>query len=104
MNWVIVLVALGLTGIIVEMLLSCLTNANEIRAQRTQKEQLIQAHQHAIEQAKTETEKTTSRLSDLEVTSKDVKRMFSEAQKQIRTLQAAQQRRHPTRHKLNEEQ
>ena len=69
MNWVFVLVALGLAGIIVEMLLSYLGDANGIRDERTQKEQLIQAHQHAIEQAKTETEETSSRLSDLEVTS-----------------------------------
>ena len=104
MNWVFVLVALGLTGILVEMLLSYLRDANEIRDDRTQKEQLLQAHQHAIETAKTETEEMSSRLSDLDVASRDVKRMLSEAQKQLRTLHAAEQRRHPTRHKLNEEQ
>ena len=38
MNWVFVLVALGLTGIIVEMHLSYLRDANEIRDERTQKE------------------------------------------------------------------
>ena len=104
MNWVVALVALGLIGILVEMLMSYLRDAKEIRDEQTQKEQLIQAHQHAIETAKTETEKTSTRLSDLDVASRDVKKMLSDAQKQFKTSQAAQQKRHPTRHKLDEEQ
>ena len=86
------------------MFLSYLKEANEVRHERIQKEQLIQAHQHVIEQARTEMQGTSSRLSDLEVTTKNVERMLSEAQKELKTLQESQQKRHPTRHKLKEEQ
>ena len=96
MNWVFALAGLGLVGMLVEMLVSYLRDANEIRGERTQKEQLIQAHQHTIEQAKSATEETSSRLSDLEVTSRDVKRMWSEAQKQLKTVRCrVLQRRMP---------
>ena len=101
MNWVFVFVSFGLIGILVEMLLSYLEEASEIRDERTQKEQLIQAHKHALEAAKTETEKTSSRLSDLGLTSRNVKSMLNEAHKQLTALQEAQQSRHPTRHKLD---
>ena len=103
MNWVFALVGIGLIGILLEMLLSYLKEADEVREERDRKLQEIEAHQHAIEQAKKETEETNARLSDLKVTSKDVKRMLSEARKQLEASQATEQRRHPTRHKLDEE-
>ena len=103
MNWVFALVTIGLTGILVEMLVSYLKEADEVRAERDRELQEVQAHQQAMEQAKVETGETNARLVELEATSKDVKKKLSEARKQLGEFQAAEQRRHPTRHKLDEE-
>ena len=103
MNWVFALVSIGLTGILVEMLVSYLKEADEVRIERDRELQEIEAHQQAIEQAEKETEETNARRFELESTEKDVKKKLSEARKELGELQAAEQRKHPTRHKLDEE-
>ena len=103
MNWIFALVTIGLTGILVEMILSYLKEADEVRVERDRKLQEIEAHQHAMEQAKKETEEINVRRSELEATEKDVKKKLSEARKQLGESQAAEQKKHPSRHKLDEE-
>ena len=104
MDWVFLIIALGLIGILVEIFLAYLKQANEIAEERLHNRQQIQAHQHAIEEARTNTEETSARVTQLQAQAKGLKKSISETKAQLDTSKETQQRRHPTRHKLEDAQ
>ena len=104
MDWVFFIIAVGLIGILVEMVLAHLKEGNKIAEERLHNGQQIQAHQHAIAEDRTNTEKASAEVTQLQAQAKTLKKEIRETKAQLDTSKEIQQRKHPTRHKLEDAQ
>ncbi len=104
MSWVFLIIAFGLIGILVEVLLAYQKEANEITEKQLHNRQQIQAHQHAIEEARTNAEELNAGLTQVQAQATALKTSIGETKDHLDTLKETQKRRHPTRHKLEDAQ
>lgn len=97
MIWLLVIFSLGLIGILVEMFLGFLKEANELKVQKDQVHLQIQARLTAIEEARNKTEEIRITVKDLENKKKSIKESINDIRKQLAELKEKEQRSHPTR-------
>jgi len=92
--------SLGLIGILVEMCLGFLKEANALRIQKDQVHLQIQTHLTAIEEARNKTEEIRITVKDLETKKKSQKGSINDIRTQLAELKEKEQRRHPTRFQM----
>ena len=102
MNWILGIAMLGLGGVALEIYLDFLKQAKAIRDEQRAKQQKIEVHRRAIEEATTDAEGVTKKVGDIEVELKTVKKSISETRAEIRGIEEKERRLHPTRHHLED--
>lgn len=97
MIWLLAIFSIGLIGILVEMCIGFLKEANALRLQKDQVHLQIQARLTAIEEARNKSEEIRITVKDLETNKNSLKKSIDDVRKQLAELKEKEQRRHPTR-------
>ena len=104
MDWLLAMALVGLLGFLIEVRIDHQKRTAELYQEGKQVHEQIRLHQAAVETARANTEEVRPRVTGLETEVEELKQAIAAAEEKLAELKAAEQRRRPTRYRIEKDE